>query len=111
MPGTSVPPSPPAAGSVSGVIESRRMYVAILCILALSFMLFQIAILRELRFQLTTLFTLTPFLFSSVILCIALGSLCAARVRSHSHELLRWCMLLLPPLVPLLFAATLGTAH
>jgi len=110
MPEPPLPP-PPAAPPAADPNVSRRMYVGILCMLALSFMLFQIAILRELRFQLTTLFTLTPFLFSSVIVCIAMGSLFAGRIRGRSHEVLRWSMLLLPLLTPALFAATLGTAH
>jgi predicted membrane-bound spermidine synthase len=79
--------------------------------LAVAFMLFQIALLRELRFQLTTLFTLTPFLFSSVIVWIAVGSLCASRIRSGVRGVLRWSSLLLPLLVLPLFAASIGIAH
>lgn len=90
---------------------SRRTYLAILCLLAFSFMLFQFAVLRELRFQLTTLFTLTPFLFSTVIFCIALGSLCASRVASRSRDVLRWSALLLPVIAPLLFASTIAIAQ
>jgi hypothetical protein len=77
----------------------------------MSFMLFQIALLRELRFQLTTIFTLTPFLFSSVILWIALGSLAATRVSSGSRNVLRICVLSLPLLVMPLFASSIGIAH
>jgi predicted membrane-bound spermidine synthase len=79
--------------------------------LAVSFMLFQIALLRELRFQLTTLFTLTPFLFSSVIVWIAIGSLCAGRIRSGVRDVLRWSTLVLPLLVLPLFAISISIAH
>lgn len=64
-PTSSQPPAPPS--SPPNGEASRGKDIGILYLLALSFMLYQIAILRELRFQLTTLFTLTPFLFSSVI--------------------------------------------
>lgn len=99
MPDPSAPPS------------RRRTSLALLCCLAVSFMLFQIALLRELKFQLTTLFTLTPFLFSSVVVWIALGSLCAGRIGSGSRTVLRWSTLLLPLLVLPLFAASIGIAH
>jgi hypothetical protein len=102
------PASPDLSDSSS---QRRKTYLGILCLLAFSFMVFQIAILRELRFQLTTLFTLTPFLFSAVIVCIALGSLCASRIRSRSRDVLRWGALVLPILVPLLFAATIVVAQ
>lgn len=89
----------------------RRASLALLCILAVSFMLFQIALLRELRFQLTTLFTLTPFLFSSVVVWIALGSLCASRIQGQAKGVLKVSTLLLPLLVLPLFAASIGIAH
>jgi hypothetical protein len=53
--------------------STRTLYLGILALLAVAFMVYQMALLRELRFQLTTLFTLTPFLFSTVVFCIALG--------------------------------------
>lgn len=90
---------------------SQRIHLLNLSLLAMSFMLFQVALLRELRFQLTTLFTLTPFLFSSVILWIALGSLAAAKIRSHVRTVLRWSLLVLPLLALPLFAASIGIAH
>jgi spermidine synthase len=91
--------------------SKRRITLATLGLLAISFMLFQIALLRELRFQLMTLFTLTPFLFSTVILCIALGSSCATRIRFPSRRLLRWIVLILPLLVLPLFASGMGVAQ
>jgi predicted membrane-bound spermidine synthase len=99
-----------APGPMLGSSASRT-YLLNLSLLAVSFMLFQVALLRELRFQLTTLFTLTPFLFSSVILWIALGSLAASRIRSGVRDVLRRCLLVLPLLAIPLFAASIGIAH
>ncbi len=83
-----------------------RVYLIILSLLAASFMVFQIAILRELRFQLNTIFTLAPFLFSSVLILIGLGSLSARRIKGSGHRVLRWCVTILPLLPLPLLAAT-----
>jgi hypothetical protein len=66
--------------------RGRPIYLVVLGLLALSFMIFQIAVLRELRFQLSTIFTLTPFLFSAVITFIGLGSL-PGRRRRPAHAM------------------------
>ncbi len=89
----------------------RRAYLTVLALLALSFMVFQIAVLRELRFQLSTIFTLTPFLFSSVIAFIGLGSLCAGRITWSSRRVLCWGVASLPVVVLLAFALTLLVAQ
>ncbi|MBI2467850.1 MAG: hypothetical protein HYV62_08570 [Candidatus Rokubacteria bacterium] len=86
---------------------ARGMYLAVLSLLAVSFMLFQIAVLRELRFQLSTLFTLTPFLFSGVITFIGLGSLAAGRVVGTSQRILGWSAALLPLMLLPLFGAVI----
>ncbi len=87
------------------------MYLAILSLLAVSFMLFQIAVLRELRFQLSTVFTLTPLLFSGVLIFIGLGSLAAGRVRASSHRVLAWSSALLPLLLLPLFAVVIALSQ
>ncbi len=93
------------------VLAARVRYLAVLSLLALSFMIFQIAVLRELRFQLSTIFTLTPFLFSSVIAFIGLGSLAAGRVTWASRQLLQWGAALLPVLLLVAFAVMLIVAQ
>ena len=60
-------------------------YLIVLSLLAFSFMLFQMSVLREIRHLLSTLFTLTPFLFSAVIFFIGLGSYAARQVSTASH--------------------------
>jgi len=89
------------------LVLSRRVYLTILSLLAVSFMLFQIAVLRELRFQLSTVFTLTPFLFSGVIVFIGLGALVAGRIRSKSQTVLAWSVTSLPILLLPLFGVTI----
>ncbi len=74
-------------------------------------MIFQIAVLRELRFQLSTIFTLTPFLFSSVVVFIGLGSLAAGRLRSGSRTILRWSAVILPAVLLPLFALMILVAQ
>ena len=70
-------------------------------------MLFQLSVLREIRHTLSTLFTLTPFLFSVVILFIGLGS-CAARiVDAGTRAVLRFSLAVLPVVLLPLFAVTL----
>jgi hypothetical protein len=100
----------PAAADPSLRVGSRA-WLAVLSLMAVSFMLYQIALLRELRFQLMTLFTLAPFLFSSVVACIAAGSLCADRIGPRSGVVLRWSVLLLPLLVLPVFVATMAVAQ
>jgi hypothetical protein len=86
-------------------------YLVVLSLLAAAFMLFQLAILRELRFQLATNFSLTPFLFSSVIFFIAIGSLFAARIGANSEKILRLGILLLPTILLPAFSLMLLSAH
>ncbi len=93
--------------------QRRRMYLLVLSLLAASFMIFQIAVLRELRFQLNTIFTLAPFLFSSVILFMGLGSLEASAARWNPaglHGVLRWGVAALPLMLLPLFAVTILVA-
>ena len=92
-------------------LPGRRVDLTILSLLAVSFMIFQIAVLRELRFQLSTIFTLTPFLFSSVVVFIGLGSLAAGRIRSGSQRILRWSAVILPALLLPLFAVMILVAQ
>jgi hypothetical protein len=73
-------------------------------------MIFQIGLLRELRFQLNTLFTLAPFLFSSVIFFLGLGSLAARWVEASLHRVLRRGVALLPLLLVPAFAASIALA-
>lgn len=89
----------------------RPASLLVLFLLALSFMIFQLAVLRELRFQLSTIFTITPFLFSSVIALIGLGSLTAGRLGWASRQVLQWGLALLPLLLIVAFAAMLLVAH
>ena len=74
-------------------------------------MLFQIGVLRELRFQLSSIFTLTPFLFSSVGVLIGLGSLAAKRLELSTQTLLRRTVAALPVAVLPLFAMTILVAQ
>src|SRR5947209_15465972 len=67
-----------AHGEETRAPTPRMEYFLVLALLAFSFMLFQMSVLREIRHTLSTLFTLTPFLFSTVIFFIGVGS-CAAR--------------------------------
>ncbi len=88
----------------------RRTYLTILSILAASFMVFQIGVLRELRFQLNTIFTLAPFLFSSVIAFIGLGSYASRWFRGDLERVLRWAAAILPLILLPLFAITIIVA-
>lgn len=85
---------------------SRRTYLMILSLLAGSFMIFQIGLLRELRFQLNTIFTLAPFLVSSVIAFIGLGSFAARWVTGDIRRVLRWASASLPLVLLPLFTVT-----
>jgi hypothetical protein len=89
---------------------SRRTYLLILSLLAGSFMVFQIGLLRELRFQLNTIFTLAPFLVSSVIAFIGLGSFAARWVTGDIRRVLRWASALLPLVLLPLFTVTVLVA-
>jgi predicted membrane-bound spermidine synthase len=75
--------------------------------LAFAFMLFQMSVLREIRHTLSTLFTLTPFLFSTVIFFIGLGSWAARQVSTGTRAVLRRSLSVLPVLLLPLFAVTL----
>jgi SAM-dependent methyltransferase len=82
----------------------------ILSLLAGSFMVFQIGLLRELRFQLNTIFTLAPFLVSSVIAFIGLGSFAARWVTGDIRRVLRWASAILPLALLPLFTVTVLVA-
>ncbi len=89
---------------------NRRKYLTILLLLAAGFMVFQIAVLRELRFQLNTIFTLAPFLFSSVITFIGLGSFASRWIKGDIRRVLRWAVAILPLILLPLFAVTILVA-
>lgn len=101
------PAHPPPAAVGGRLLGNRSTFLVILSLLASSFMIFQIGVLRELRFQLNTIFTLAPFLFSSVLAFIGLGSLSARWISGSMHRVLRWGALLLPLLLLPLFGITL----
>jgi spermidine synthase len=88
----------------------RRKYLTILSLFAAAFMIFQIGVLRELRFQLNTIFTLAPFLFSSVIAFIGLGSLTSRWIKGDIKRVLRWAVTILPLILLPLFAVTILVA-
>ena len=73
-------------------------------------MVFQIGVLRELRFQLNTIFTLAPFLFSSVITFIGLGSFASRWVKGDIKRVLRWAVAILPLILIPLFTVTILVA-
>jgi spermidine synthase len=81
---------------------TRRQYLTVLFLLAFSFMVYQVAVLRELRFQLNTLFTITPFLFSAVVILIGAGSL-SARFFRNTLKILKIVVLLMPLIAMPLF--------
>jgi predicted membrane-bound spermidine synthase len=101
----------PMHGQAPSSGKAPATYLAVLSLLAAAFMLFQLAVLRELRFQLTTSFSLTPFLFSSIIFFIAIGSLFATRIQATSQRVLRIGVLLLPAILLPVFALMLLSAH
>ena len=74
-------------------------------------MLFQMSVLREIRHTLSTLFTLTPFLFSTVVLFIGLGSWAAPRGATGTRVVLRWSVAALPVLLLPLFAITVALSQ
>ena len=93
------------------VAKGRGRYLTTLFLLAVSFMLFQMAVLRELRFQLSALFTLTPFLFSSVIVAIGLGSLGAGWLKGTGTTALRRTVGILPLIFVPVFVLMVGVAQ
>ena len=99
-----------AREGVAAEAQGRGMDLIVLSLLAASFMIFQVAVLRELRFQLNTIFTLAPFLFSSVIMFIGLGSLAAGWITSRLQAVLRWSVAILPLALLPLFAVTVLVA-
>jgi spermidine synthase len=90
--------------------SERRKYLLVLSLLAAAFMVFQIGVLRELRFQLNTIFTLAPFLFSSVIMFIGLGSLSSRWIKGDIKRVLRWAVAILPLILIPLFTITILVA-
>ncbi|HMH49187.1 MAG TPA: hypothetical protein VK548_03065 [Candidatus Acidoferrum sp.] len=95
------------ATALSSTPSRPTEYLVVLSLLAFSFMLFQLSVLREIRHTLSTLFTLTPFLFSTVILFIGLGSCAARLVATGTRTVLRWSLCVLPVLLLPLFALML----
>ena len=95
---------------MSTPLPSRRIYLFILSAMAAGCMIFQIAMLRELRFQLNTIFTLAPFLFSSVIFFLGMGSLAARWVKVSLHRVLRWGVAILPLALIPAFAVAIALA-
>jgi spermidine synthase len=93
--------APPSAA------KQRVQYLVVLSLLAFSFMLFQMSVLREMRYTLSTLFTLTPFVFSAVIFLIGLGSCAGRYVPVGTRAVLRWGLAILPLALLPLFALTL----
>jgi len=89
----------------------RTEYFVVLSLLAFSFMLFQMSVLREIRHTLSTLFTLTPFLFSTVIFFIGVGSCAARQVSTGTRAVLRWGLTVLPLVLLPLFAFTLALSR
>ena len=90
--------------SPSAPTKRPAEYLVVLSLLAFSFMLFQMSVLRELRYTLSTLFTLTPFVFSAVIFLIGLGSCVARWVPAGTRGVLRWSVAILPVALLPLFA-------
>lgn len=74
-------------------------YLGVIFFLGLGFMAFQISILRELRFQVSTLFIIGPLLFSAVLVFIGFGSLIVAFLRLPTKKLLKWGFIVLPILM------------
>lgn len=101
--GRDAAPSPPA--------RRPAEYLIVLSLLAFAFMLFQMSVLREIRHTLSTLFTLTPFLFSAVIFFIGVGSYAARHVSAGTQPVLRFSLALLPMLLLPLFALTVGLSQ
>lgn len=108
------PETPAAAGRASAASSTDKRpteYLIVLSLLAFSFMLFQMSVLREIRHTLSTLFTLTPFLFSAVIFFIGVGSYMARRVSTGTRAVLRWSLAVLPVLLLPLFAVTVALSQ
>ncbi len=77
---------------------------------AFTLMLFQIALLRELRYQVSAYYTLAPFLFSAVVVFIGLGSLLSRLVR-RTDLIARGTIALLPSLMLIAYGATILIAR
>ena len=93
-------------------LPGRRVYLTILSLLAVSFMIFQIAVLRELRFQLEhDLHAHAVPVQQRGDLRLGLGSLAAGRIRSGSQRILRWSAVILPALLLPLFAVMILVAQ
>lgn len=71
-------------------------YLGVIFFLGLGFMAFQISILRELRFQVSTLFIIGPLLFSAVLIFIGFGSLLVNFLHLPTKRLLKWGFVILP---------------
>lgn len=69
------------------------------------------SVLREIRHTLSTLFTLTPFLFSAVIFFIGVGSYAARRVSTGTRPVLRFSLAVLPVVLLPLFAVTVALSQ
>jgi predicted membrane-bound spermidine synthase len=86
-------------------------YLGIIFFLGLGFMAFQISILRELRFQVSTIFILGPLLFSAVLTFIGFGSLLVGFMDWSTKRVLRWGLIILPLLMLLSLIAVVILAH
>lgn len=80
------------------ISQEKTRYFLTFFLLAFGFMTYEISVLRELRFQILNHFIVTPFLFSSVLFLIGLGSLSVSLWRPNSQRILKICLLLLPVL-------------
>jgi len=74
--------------------ETRR-YLLLMFILAFGFMLYEMAVLREMRFQITNMFMIGPLLFASVLWMIGLGSLLKGFLPFSTTRILKICVILL----------------
>jgi len=86
-------------------------YFGIIFFLGLGFMAFQISILRELRFQVSTIFILGPILFSAVLAFIGFGSLLFGFMKWSTKRVLRGGLIILPLLMLLSLIALVILAH
>ena len=75
--------------------KEKRRYLLLIFILAFGFMLYEMAVLREMRFQILNIFMIGPFLFTSVLWMIGLGSLFKSFMPFNTTRILKICVILL----------------
>ncbi len=85
-------------------------YRRLILVSAFALMLFQIALLRELRYQVSAYYTLAPFLFSAVVVFIGLGSLLSRLVR-RTDLIAKATIGVLPSLMLAAYGATILIAR